>query len=187
MPRLYLVRHGRATGGWDVDPDPGLDELGWAQAEALAESLPARLPPGTVLPIVTSPMRRCRETAIPLARRWGIEPVVHEGITEIPSPLGVPIDERTSWLRQAMSGTYAVLGDRYTTYRDAVVEYVASVAEDTVIVSHFVAINAVIGVCVTDDRLVIRSLDNTSVTVVDTGGGRLRLVEGGREADTLIR
>jgi len=187
MARLYLVRHGRATGGWDVEPDPGLDELGWAQAESLAESLPARLAPGTVLPIVTSPMRRCRETAIPLARRWGVEPLVHEGITEIPSPLGVPISERASWLRQATTGTYTLLGDRYTTYRDAVVSFVAAADEDTVLVSHFVAINAVIGACVTDDRVVIRSLDNTSVTVVDTAGGRFRLVEGGHEADTLIR
>ena len=39
--------------------------------------------------------------------------------------------------------------------------------EDTVVFSHFVAINAVIGACVGDDRLVIRSLDNCSVTVVD--------------------
>ncbi len=27
MPRLYLVRHGRATGGWDDDVDPGIDTL----------------------------------------------------------------------------------------------------------------------------------------------------------------
>ena len=33
----------------------------------------------------------------------------------------------------------------------------------------------------------IRSLDNCSVTVVDVVDGRPVLVEGGREADTLIR
>ena len=49
-----------------------------------------------------------------------------------------------------------------------VVGYVAALGADTVVVSHFVAINAVIGACLGDDRLVIRSLDNTSVTVVDT-------------------
>ena len=38
-----------------------------------------------------------------------------------------------------------------------------------------------------DDRLVIRSLDNCSVTVIDIADGRLVLVEGGEEADTLIR
>ena len=53
--------------------------------------------------------------------------------------------------------------------------------------SHFVAINAVIGACLGDDRLVIRSLDNTSVTVVETTAGGLVLVEAGHEADTLIR
>ena len=44
-----------------------------------------------------------------------------------------------------------------------------------------------IGACLDDDRLVIRSLDNASITVVDTTGGRLSLVAGGHEADTLIR
>jgi hypothetical protein len=53
--------------------------------------------------------------------------------------------------------------------------------------SHFIAINAVIGACVGDDRVVIRRLDNTSVTVVETGGGMMRLIEAGHEADTLIR
>lgn len=38
-----------------------------------------------------------------------------------------------------------------------------------------------------DDRLVIRSLDNCSVISVVAADGALRLVEGGREADTLIR
>jgi broad specificity phosphatase PhoE len=63
----------------------------------------------------------------------------------------------------------------------------AACDDDTVVVSHFVAINAVIGACLGDDRLVIRSLDNASRTVVDVDGGRFALVEGGREADTLIR
>ena len=59
--------------------------------------------------------------------------------------------------------------------------------DDTVVVSHFVAINAVIGACIGDDRLVIRSLDNTSVTVVETSDDGMVLVRGGHEADTLIR
>ena len=54
--------------------------------------------------------------------------------------------------------------------------------------SHFVAINAVIGACLGDDRVVIRSLDNTSVTVVETSpAAGCSLVAGGHEADTLIR
>jgi hypothetical protein len=46
----------------------------------------------------------------------------------------------------------------------------------------------VIGHCIKDDRLVIDSLDNASVTVVETdANGNVSLVERGRQADTLIR
>ena len=183
MAIVQLVRHGRAAAGWDTDPDPGLDTLGLTQAEELAERLGADRPQ----PIVTSPFRRCQETAAALARRWGVAPVVEPLVGEIPSPPGVPMGERVPWLRQAMTGTWSELGDDYPAYRDGVVGYVAALRDDTVITSHFVAINAVIGACLDDDRLVIRSLDNASITVVDTAGGRLSLVAGGHEADTLIR
>jgi broad specificity phosphatase PhoE len=181
--RVTLVRHGRATAGWDVDPDPGLDDLGRTQADAVA----ARLAPGGPLALVTSPLRRCRETSVPLASRWGVTPVVDERVREIPSPSGYAVGERVDWLRAAMAGTWGALGDRYTAYRDEVVAAVAACGVDTVIVSHFVAINAVIGACLGDDRLVIASLDNCSCTVVEIVAGGLRLVERGHEADTLIR
>ena len=32
MTRVYMVRHGRAAAGWNVDPDPALDELGRRQS-----------------------------------------------------------------------------------------------------------------------------------------------------------
>ena len=66
MPRLILVRHGRAAAGWGADLDPGLDELGRTQAENVAKVLAPQGP----LPIVTSPLRRCQETAAPLAALW---------------------------------------------------------------------------------------------------------------------
>ena len=50
------------------------------------------------------------------------------------------------------------------------------------------AINAVIGGVLGDDRLVIRSLDNCSTTIFERDtAGNLSLVQGGHEADTLIR
>ena len=81
----------------------------------------------------------------------------------------------------------AIAEGRYTAFRDGVVGAVAALPRDTVVSSHFVAINAVIGAAIGDDRLVIRSLDNCSVTVVEADGHSLQLVEGGHEADTLIR
>jgi broad specificity phosphatase PhoE len=183
MPRLHLVRHGRAAAGWDTDADPGLDDVGWAQAAAVASELDDVGP----LPVATSPLRRCRETASAIAAAWSVDVAVAPAVAEIPSPEGVPMDERVAWLRTAMLGSWTDLGSRYTDFRDGVVAFVAGFDTDAVVVSHFVAINAAIGAATGDDRLVIRRLDNCSVTVVDVVDGRLHLVRGGREADTLIR
>ncbi len=183
MIRVHLVRHGRATAGWDVDPDPGLDELGLRQAAAAATTLSA----GSPAALVSSPLRRCRETAAPLAELWGAPVAIEPRVAEIPSPEGIPMGERVDWLRAAMRGTWAELGPRYTTFRDDIVTALTTLEQPTVVFSHFVAINAVIGAALGDDRLVIRSLDNASITVVDVIGDRIHLVSGGHEADTLIR
>jgi broad specificity phosphatase PhoE len=181
--RLYLVRHGRAAAGWDTDPDPPIDDVGCVQAEAVA----ARLAPLGPLPIVTSPLLRCRMTAEPLAAAWDVVPVVVSEVAEIPSPDGVPMGQRVPWLRAAMSGTWAELGPRYLGYRDTILRTLAGLRADTVVVSHFIAINAVIGAATGDDRLVIASLDNASVTVVEVEDDRFMVTERGHEADTLIR
>jgi broad specificity phosphatase PhoE len=186
MAQVRLVRHGRATGGWDADPDPGLDAVGAEQARRLVDRLGDLGPQ----PITCSPMRRCIETAAPLAAAWGVEPTIEPIVTEVPSPPGVRIGQRVPWLRAAMAGRWADLGARWADYHRAVIELVERLAGadgDSVIVSHFIAINAVIGACLGDDRVVIRRLDNTSVTVVELDRAGLVLVEAGAEADTLIR
>lgn len=184
MTIVHLVRHGRATAGWDTDPDPGLDDLGRAQAIEVAARL-AGLGP---LVAVTSPLRRCRETAQAYLERTGTSDVlVADAVAEIPSPDGYEMSERVDWLRRAMRGSWADLDDRYRAFRDGVVAFVRAQTDDTVVFSHFVAINAVIGACLDDDRLVIRSLDNCSVTSIEVHADRLVLLSGGAEADTLIR
>lgn len=183
MTRLYLVRHGRAAAGWNTDPDPGLDAVGRQQAAEMT----ARLAPLGPLQLVTSPLLRCQETASGLAAAWGVEPRIDPGVAEIPSPEGVAMADRVEWLRIAMAGTWSAMGPRYTAFRDGVAATLAALAADTVVTSHFIAINAAIGAAIGDDRMVIRSLDNCSVTVVDVVDGALELVEGGHEADTLIR
>ena len=39
MARLHLIRHGQAAAGWDADPDPGLDDVGRAQAAGVAATM----------------------------------------------------------------------------------------------------------------------------------------------------
>lgn len=188
MTRVYLVRHGRAAAGWDVDPDPPLDDLGRQQALTVAATLSPRGP----LEVVSSPLLRCQQTAFPLATAWGTTARIEPAVAEIPSPEGYEISERVEWLREAMAGTWTQVaersGDRYARYRTSIAEAVRTLAGDTVVFSHFVAINALIGEATGDDRVVIARLDNCSVTTIDVhDDGHLQVVELGGEADTLIR
>lgn len=185
MTRLWLVRHGRAAAGWNVDPDPDLDDVGCEQAARVADRLAAEV--GSVS-VLTSPLLRCRSTASAIAARIGVEPVVCPEIAEIPSPAGVAMADRAEWLHQAMLGTWAQLGAPYVTYRDEVVRFVQRCEADAILVTHFVAINAVIGTIVGNDQLMHSRLDNCSVTIIERNNdGSLRLIAGGDEADTLIR
>ena len=77
MGVIHIVRHGRTeanAGGLLLGrADPGLDDVGRRQAQALASSLPddAR--------IVSSPLRRCHDTAT----AWGREVAVDERWAEM--------------------------------------------------------------------------------------------------------
>jgi len=181
MPRLYMIRHGRAAAGFDRERDPGLDEVGRGQAETIA----ARLAPKGPLPILASPLRRTRETARPLEQRWGIAARIEPRIAEIPSPVA-DLAARGSWLRDIASKRWAELDPTLRTWRDGVLEALMAVAEDSVLVSHFIPLNVAAGHTTGDDRLVNFQPDNCSCTVFDTDGGRLALVALGDEAVTRV-
>ncbi|MGR8010799.1 bifunctional RNase H/acid phosphatase [Streptomyces hypolithicus] len=82
---LVLLRHGetlltpekRFSGSGGTDPE--LSPVGRRQAEAVAASLAAR---GTIQAIVSSPLRRCRETADAVAARLGLDVTTEEGLRE---------------------------------------------------------------------------------------------------------
>ncbi|MFJ2778546.1 bifunctional RNase H/acid phosphatase [Kitasatospora sp. NPDC087315] len=83
---FVLLRHGetaltpekRFSGSGGSDPE--LSEKGRWQAERAAEALAAR---GSVQAVVSSPMRRTRETAETVAARLGLEVRYEEGLREV--------------------------------------------------------------------------------------------------------
>ena len=181
MPRLTLVRHGEAAAGWGDSDDPGLSELGRRQAEAVADALATA---STPRPILVSPKRRCRETAAPLERRWSIEATVDAAVGEVRHP---DVADRGAWLHDLMAGTWSDAEPDARGWADGVVERLLAIEADTVVVSHFVAINVAIGRATGDDRVLVVRLGNASRTVLDSDGSSLTLVQPPTEvADTTV-
>ena len=178
MARIYMVRHGKAEAGFGEGMDPGLDALGRSQAQGVAE----KLKPLGPLPILSSPLRRTQETAAPLARIWNRRPVIESAVAEIPSPKGMTLEERAQWLRKLMAGSWRAVTPELAEWREACIASVAGLSEDTVIFSHYVALNVIAGAATADERVVTFSPDNCSVTTFESDGVKLRLVEKGGEA-----
>jgi broad specificity phosphatase PhoE len=70
-------------------------------------------------------------------------------------------------------------------WRDRVLATLVALSESTVVTSHFVAINVAVGAATGDDRVIVFAPDHCSVSVFEVEGGRLRLIEGGLEAETV--
>ena len=184
MGHVVLVRHGRAAAAFDADADPGLDEAGLRQAEQMAAALVLFGP----LPLYTSPLRRCIETAAVLGNRWGVEPVVDAGVGEVESPTD-DLAGRGRWLRSFMREAWSAQPPPLVGWRDRVVDAVRRIgtAGDAVVVSHFIAINAVVGHATGDERVVCFAPDNCSRTEVKVEDGRIEVVELGGQARTLVQ
>jgi broad specificity phosphatase PhoE len=180
---VVLVRHGRAAAGFDVDRDPGLDDAGRVEAGEVADAL-APLGPR---PVVTSPLRRCRETAAPLAARWGVSARVDPAVAEVAAPTD-DLAARAVWLRAALAARWADLEPGPRAWRDAVLDAVRGLRHDTVVVTHFVVVNAVLGAARDVDDVLVARVANGSCTMIDVEpDGTLREVGVGAVGESEVR
>ena len=175
MSRLVLVRHAEAAARWDEDVDPGLSELGRQQAGALAYGW-SYSPP---VPIVVSPLRRARETAAPLEKRWGVEARVEPGVGEVPSPTD-DVRGRMAWLAEVLATPFESWPDELVAWRASVVDTLCSLPGDAIVVTHFVLITAAAGVHG-------YTPDYCSQTVLSVEDGRLSVESLGAQRDTVVR
>lgn len=189
MPFIHLVRHARPSAGWGQDSDPGLDPVGISQARATAAELVKAVDRA---PIYSSPLRRCRETALALEQSWDRVAEICHPVAEIPAP---PLDltARHAWLMQSMRGTWDELQQAaptgspdYRQWRDTLLAYLLSLRSDCVIFTHYIAINVAVGASRNDNAVACFKPDHASVTTIETAGSSLRVVQLGREADTTI-
>ncbi len=179
--RLVLIRHAHPHAGYAQDEDPGLDDLGRRQAASMRDAVTPLGP----RPILVSPLRRTRETASVLEEAWATPATVEPRVGEIPSPFG--LGERSTWLRSVLASTWSEQPSELLQWRDRVLDTLRAVRSDTVVVTHFVAINVVAGAATGDERITNCLPDYCSQTIVDVDADGFTLVETGAQASTQIR
>lgn len=181
MTLIYIVRHGRAAASFSDDMDPGLDELGTSQARQAAVLLEPRQPAR----LISSPLKRAQETALPLADQMNQQATIEDRVAEIPS-FGMSPKERGPWLQGILQERWSNLSQHLQDWRNDLIQCLIGINEATVVFSHFVAINVAVGAATDDDSVVCFRPDNGSITVLETDGSRLKLLERGLEAGTRV-
>ena len=186
MPTVYLVRHAKPAATWGEAVDPGLDDLGRTQAASTAQRLHQACAP---LPIVTSPLKRCRETAEQLSKLWNCDVLVMPAVAEVPSP-PLSLTEKQKWLHAAMQGTWSELqasapagSPDYLAWRQELLRTLAALEHDCAIFTHYIAINVAVGAAQGHDRVLSFRPSHASVTTLDIAAGRIAIRELGTEAD----
>lgn len=183
MSRLFLIRHGEPEEQWGGgDPDPGLSERGRAQAAAAAAAL-SRL---GKLKIVSSPMRRCIETAAPFATRSDVAIVMEPRVSEAAAPGGIA--DRRAWLQEAFpwrAGSdpqyWGSLDAALRQWREGVLGAVRAHVGDIAIFTHFIAINAIVGHALAREETIVCRPGFASVTALECVDGALRMLRHGAD------
>jgi broad specificity phosphatase PhoE len=184
MARVFLIRHGRPAQVWGGGgSDPGLSELGHQQAEAAA----AKLQSFGGLAVISSPMLRCRETAVPYARWRGVPPSIEPRVSEIVADC---VEDRAAWLQERFPWrdrtrlrSWSMLEPRLHAWRDDMLGFVRGIHEDTAVFTHFIGINTIAGAALGVDRTIVCVPDHCSITEIEVEEGALRLVAMGADME----
>lgn len=141
MSLIHLVRHGEAAASWDRSPDPGLSETGLQQALSVRQQF-AHEP---AAPVYSSPLRRARETAQPLAEAWGADITVAPAFAEIPTPWGYSLEQRMQWLLALRDQSWETASAALQGWRAGILQGVSQLPAGAVVFTHFMVMNTLVG------------------------------------------
>jgi broad specificity phosphatase PhoE len=182
MIKLFLVRHGLPGG---EGTDRGLSRVGRAEAGRVADAF------GSLVDtrLISSPLRRCRETAELIGATMGAKVEIEPRIGEVIPPRGTP--DLQAWLQEtfpsgpdpAVFRQWSSVAPELQAWRREVIAAVTALDRDSVVVSHYVAINAIVGAALQSDNTVVCRPKFGSVTELTLDNGVLRLAHGAVPAD----
>ena len=94
---------------------------------------------------------------------------------------------RGDWLRAIMSRNWNDVEPGLQRWRDTGIQFLTTISTDTAIFSHYVSINVAVGAAIGDDRVHCFAPAHASVTILETNGRTLSLIEIGATAQTAVR
>ena len=191
MINIYLIRHGKASSGWDTT-DPNLDLTGKKQSDKIALKLSqiAKEP----FDVFSSPLIRCIETAEPFSKINNKKIKIENRVVEIPSPIK-NLKKRVVWLKRVLPLTWnELISDKesrdskidYFLWRENILKFFLSLNKDTFIFTHYLVINSEVSHLRKSDKVVFFNPDNTSLTHLSLSDKKLKIISLGDEASTII-
>ena len=166
---IILIRHGEAAQSWGDHPDPDLSEDGFKQAKLLEEH--SELQNLHLYEFVSSPKARAKSTAIPLAKKFNKEIIINDIFSEIPSG-NIDANEKKQWLTKTMKEDIGSLSKEVMEWRIKILSQVFGMRKDTIIFSHFMVINALVGELAKHPNLLHFYPDYTSLTKISLENGK---------------
>ena len=181
--KIILIRHGEAASSWEKSADPGLSNLGKAQAEECSNEL-LKIKNISSFSLISSPLTRARETSEPLSRKINIPISINPLFAEIPSP-GINLSERKEWLQKIFKMKLSDLETPQKKWKDAIIAEIKNLNSPTIIFSHFMVINIIVSYLKESDLVVSFYPDNCSITNLSKNKkGKIELISLGSELQT---
>jgi len=180
---LLLIRHGEAAESWGTHPDPGLSELGIKQSKSLLNNKMLELLDS--YSFVSSPKSRAKMTAEPLIKKFNKELIVKDAYSEIPSN-DIDNSQKKAWLTDVMNTEIRDLPDFVVNWRNNIIKHSLGVSQNTIIFTHFMVINALVGSLLQKSALMYFYPNYVSVTKITFENNEVKSISLGDEKKTII-
>ena len=184
MTKIILVRHGEASASWEKSSDPGLSNLGIYQAEECAEIL-FKIKDIENFDLKSSPLKRALETGDKLKTKLKKRISIDSTYTETPSP-GVSLKNRQKWLKEIFDKKIDELEKPQKNWRENIISEIKKIENSTIIFSHFMVINTIVGYVKKDESMVCFYPDNCSITKLNKSEDEIHLANLGSELSSKI-
>ena len=169
--KIIFVRHGEAASAYGDHEDPGLSKKGLSQSNDLLRN--NKLQNLEEYTFISSPKLRAIETAGPLARKFNKEILIDDIFIEIPSK-DIQINKKQQWLKQLVDTKIKDLPENVKLWVNNILKRTSGIREHSIIFTHFMVMNALLGQLTKSEKLLCFYPDYTSILEIEVKEGKIK-------------